>query len=225
MTASLHFAHTLVLSATLQIGAIVLLLGIMTVWRTARSEFFWPALGLLSVALVITTHTFYRFAFSSHDLCWLNCLGSAMALVIAAVSLTLMINRRVNGSLPGVMGLGVTAITISIVVIAIDMSFHPFHSVLEPTAETAFLLSGALAFATAVFTLWLDRRVMVLPILHWSIRGVSVTAMVVAIGALSQLLSIELITGVVVVATISIGIGIYAFHQESLVFDAEPAQR
>lgn len=220
MTGSLHFFHTLVLSATLQIGAIVLLLGIMTVWRTARTEYFWPAVGLLSVAIVVMTHTFYRFAISSHDLCWLNCLGSAVVLAIAAVSLTLLVHRQVDVPLPGTRGLVVAAGTVGVLVFAIESSIAPFDAVPKTTPETAFLLSAALAIVTAVVTTWLDRTVAVIPVLHWSIRGVSGTAIVVAIGALSQLASVELITGVVVVATVSIGIGIYAFHQESLVLDA-----
>lgn len=220
MTGSLHFFHTLVLSATLQIGAIVLLLGIMTVWRTARTEFFWPAVGLLSVAVVIMTHTFYRFAFSSHDLCWLNCLGSAGVLALAAGSLTVMIDRRVDVPLPGPKGLGVAVGTVGVFVIVIEASIAPFNAVPKPTPETAFLLSAAVAGVTAVFTIWLDRTVTVIPVLHWGIRGVSATAVVVTLGALSQIVSVQLITGVVTVATISIGIGIYAFHRESLVIDA-----
>ncbi len=176
------------------------------------------------MATVITTHTFYRFAFAAHDLCWLNCLGSAAALAITAVSLALLIGRRVDVKLPGARDLGFAASAIGIGVIAIGMRLGSIQAVAKPTTETAFLLSAVLACMTAVFTIWLDRTVAVRNILHWSIRGVSVTAVVVTIGALSQLASVQLITVVVVAATMSIGMGIYAFHQESLVIDARPVR-
>lgn len=214
---SIHFLATLLLSLTLQVGIVVVVLGVLTVARTRQTDFFWPTVGLVGVAVVVSTHTLYRFTILSHDLCWAYCLLSVGVLWGATGTFYLLIDGRAIGGVPcptlkeWILGLSLVALVTAPTTWAIMYTTES-----QITRVALWTGIAILAFSVALVAGWLSIRAKVAARLHWSLWGLAGTAVAVMIGAFLELSGFDVIVAILTTEVMLVGIGLYSLHQETL---------